>query len=456
MANKTKEKTAKSLPHSTDAEMAVLGCMMIDKECAVNGLDILDSDCFYHEKHKSIFIGMQNLKKLKREIDVLTVSNVLAENDMLEEIGGNYYVTELVERIPSSANFETYVDILLDKSKRNDFIKQVNQASENAWDEMISTDELIAEHESKIFSINANNVKSAGQSLGNILPSVIERLETVTQTRGAMTGIPTPFETLNDYTCGFQNNDFLILAARPSVGKTTLALQFVKYAAQLNIPVGFLSFEMAPIELSQKLLIMEANVNAHAARAGLLGDEAWKDLVSASSIIADLPIYIEKCSGMTIEQVRAVARRMKRDYDVQFLLLDYMGLVRTKKDYQTDNQRISYISGHCKEIPQELGIPFLGLSQLSRESKKQGRPPRLDDLRDSGSLEQDGDLIMFLHRPHAESYQANNAESRQAYLDVAKQRNGMTGEVQLEFDMQAIKFIERPKDIPVGHYKDQF
>ncbi|MBN2356618.1 replicative DNA helicase [candidate division KSB1 bacterium] len=448
----SKEQTVRMPPQALEAEMATLGSMMIDKHAANVAFEILDESCFHKDAHRRIFIAAGTLNERGEGIDALTVSSELEKMQDLEKVGGYYYLTELVERIPSAANIEQYCHIVLDRALARKLITITNEIQQECYDSTEESYDLIDMAEKKIFSLSERRNRKEFTPLKDILGETFNVIESYHHRLDGITGVPTGFKELDNLLSGLQNSELIILAARPSVGKTALALNIARNAAQKAIPIGIFSLEMASQQLVMRFLCTEARVDAHLVRTGKLPQEQWGHLSHVSGVLASSPIFIDDTPGMNIMEIRSKARRLKAEHNIGLLIIDYLQLIHGVGRIENRQVEIAQISQALKALSKELAIPILAISQLSRyiESREGGKP-RLSDLRESGAIEQDADVVMFIARSSG-SGPEEPGQDNLAEIIVAKQRNGPTDSVYLLFHKEYLLFTARDtvhKEYPV-------
>ncbi len=433
-------------PHAIEEEMAVLGSILIDKQAVNKSLEILEVDAFYKDAHQKIFQAIVNLDTVGSHIDYLTVTDELEKMGFLEEVGGAYYITELASRVPSAANVEFYARIVLEKSLIRKLIEVSNEIAGDAYEAKEPAVDLIDEAERKIFALSERKLRKGFVAIEPILHNTFEIVENFSNREGSVTGVATGFHKLDELTSGFQNSDLIILAARPSMGKTALCLNIARNAAVLEpcTAVGVFSLEMSNTQLAMRMLCSEAKVDAHKVRTGKLPADDWEKLSRSVGKLAEAPIYIDDSPALSILEIRAKARRLREEKKIGLLIIDYLQLVRGPKTSESRQIEISMISQSLKALAKELDIPVLALSQLSRavESRNDKRPI-LSDLRESGAIEQDADLVMFIYREDAYSTRTKPPdpdEEGTAEIIVAKQRNGPTDTVKLAFQKDYVLF----------------
>jgi replicative DNA helicase len=437
-------------PQATQVEQSVLGAMLIEREAIPKVIEILPEDSFYSGKHTKIYHAMLGLFERGNPVDLITLSEELKRREELEEIGGAYYLTELTTQVASAANVEYHARIISEKSLVRSLIETMTALIGKAYDPAADAFELLDEAEGDIFKISDTQLRRSALSMNEVLKDTLTRLESIHGREGGVTGVPSGFSRLDQMTGGWQNSDLIIIAARPSMGKTALALAAARNAAlhgENPTGVAIFSLEMSAQQLAQRLLTSEARVDAQAARTGRLRDEDWPQLARAAGRLSAAPIYIDDTPGLTVLELRAKCRRLKAEHDIGLVILDYMQLMHgtgTNKNANRE-QEIAHISRSLKSLAKELDIPVLALSQLSRAVETRGgdKRPQLSDLRESGSIEQDADVVAFIYR--AERYgitvdEHGNSTEGLAEIIVGKQRNGPIGDVTLAFTSKHARF----------------
>jgi replicative DNA helicase len=429
-------------PQSLDSEKAVLGSIMLRPGALFDVSDVLIPDCFYADKHRIIFQTMLELSTKNEPIDILSLSTKLSEKRQLESIGGSQYLTVLISSVPSSTNAKHYADIVNKKYMLRMLIEAADHISEIGFsDSEEQLDELLDEAEKKLFGITGSSKTQKFTTIKKTLSETWEQLEKLHESKGELRGVPTGFPDLDNMLAGLQNSDLIILAARPSVGKTTLALDIARNAAtKYGVPVGIFSLEMSSHQLATRLLSAESRVNAWALRTGKnLRDTDFALIRDTLDKLSKAPIYIDDQAGNSISKMRAAARRLKSEHGLGLIVVDYLQLMATSKNFDSMVNQVTEISRSLKQLARELNVPVLALSQLSRAVESRGGKPRLSDLRDSGSIEQDADVVMFIHREDKgkdESEKTNIAE-----ILIEKHRNGPVGKVDLYFDEKTTTFL---------------
>ncbi|MBN1541881.1 replicative DNA helicase [candidate division KSB1 bacterium] len=440
MADETVE-TKRIPPQALEAEMAVLGAMMLDKQAAGTVFEILDESCFYREAHRKIFLAGSALYQRNEPVDILTLASELQKNQELQAVGGEYYLTELVERIPSAANAENYCRIVLDRSLVRKLIDVTTKVQQACYEGGATAVDLLDEAEKEIFSLAQKQERKDFIDIKSVLHDTMETYQGYHELKSGITGIGSGFRQLDQMLSGMQRSELIILAARPSMGKTALALNIAINAAKAGSAVGIFSLEMSNIQLAMRLLCSEARINSHLARTGRLPDSEWMRLSMVAGTLANIKVFIDDSPGLNIMEIRSKARRLAFEHNIELLVVDYLQLLHGVGRYESRQIEIASISQSLKSLAKELKIPVLALSQLSRAVESRGgeRRPMLSDLRESGAIEQDADVVMFIYRPSAygpvDSDQENLAE-----IIVAKQRNGPVGTVNLNFMRDYVLF----------------
>ncbi len=425
-------------PHDLDAERAVLGSMLINKDAVGKAVELLKPDDFYRGVHQEIFAVMVDLFARNEPVDVLTVATELTRKNKLEEIGGNYYLTQLGNSVPSAANVEYHARIVLEKSLFRKLIAISTSIISEAYDASERATDLIDKAEQRIFSLSERGLRKSFEHIHPILKKTFDTIEGFHQRKGQVTGVPTGFTQLDELTSGFQPSDLIIVAGRPSMGKTAFCLNIARNAAvDYNVGVGIFSLEMASYQLAMRLLCSEARVDAHKVRTGALEESKWQRLSRAAGRLYSAPIFIDDTPGISILELRAKARRLVAEHKIGMIIIDYLQLIRGPRA-ESRQQEISMISQSLKALAKELDIPVVALSQLSRAVEaRTDRRPMLSDLRESGAIEQDADVVMFVYREDAYGQTENEGV---AEIIIGKQRNGPTGTVYLSFQKKYVRF----------------
>jgi len=437
-------------PQAIPLEEAVLGAIMLDKEALPVVLDILRSDSFYLDSHKSIYKAMLRLFEKSQPIDLLTVTEELRKGGDLESAGGPAYIVELTNKVASAANIEYHARIISQKYIQRELITVSTKVIKDAFEDTTDVFQLLDDAEQGLFSIAQQNMSRGYESMSSLSGKMLKQLEELKNQEGGLTGVPTGFTELDRLTSGFQSSDLIILAARPGMGKTAFTLSLAKNAAvDFEKPIAFFSLEMSSLQLAQRIISMEAEISGMKMRSGQLEDYEWQQLHSAIERIGEAPIYIDDTPGINIFELRAKCRRLKMQHDIQMIVIDYLQLMSGGGESQKGNreQEVSAISRALKGLAKELHVPVIALSQLSRAVEQRGgtKRPQLSDLRESGSIEQDADIVSFIYRP--EYYQILEDEEGQSLKDVAeiivaKHRHGALKTVKLRFTPEYARFSD--------------
>jgi replicative DNA helicase len=421
-------------PHNIEAEQAILGAILINNDAMNQILDILSPDDFYREAHMSIYEGMVNLYNNSEPIDIITLSRFLSSKNLLETVGGADYLASMVEAVSTSAGVAHHAQIVKDLSVRRKLISQCSAISESCFQKWEDTENLLELAEQSIFDIAEEQVKEGFASLNQVIKGSFKKLESTAAFDGFVTGVPTDFKEFDRYTAGLQPSDLIIVAGRPSMGKTALALNIGYNAAKrTGKGVAVFSLEMSKQQLGIRMLGFDAGINATKLRTGFLKDKEWERLTDAANRLSELPIFIDDSSAISVLEMKAKCRRLKKSHDLALVIVDYLQLIQGRRSAESRQLEISEISRMLKALAKDLNVPVMALSQLNR--KVEDRPnkrPQLADLRESGAIEQDADVIAFIYRD--ELYHPDSEENRNiAEIILAKQRNGPTGYFKLTF-----------------------
>ena len=428
-------------PQNIEAEMAVLGSMLIDEEAIAQAIEILNTGCFYKDSHRRIFDCILNLFNQNKAVDIITICDELKKQGALEQVDGPGYVASLVNTVPTSANIVHYASIVREKATLRALISNSTRIISDAYNVEGNVGQVLDNAERLIFEIRdhpgrANSVIP----IKEIIKDTIETIDKLYQKKAHVTGIPTGFVDFDIKTAGLQPSDLLIVAGRPSMGKSAFAIGIVEYASIVEkTPVAFFSLEMSKEQLVQRLLCSHARVDAHKVRTGFLSVSDWPKLTAAAGKLSDAPIYIDDTPAISAMELRAKARRLKAHYGIKLLVLDYLQLMRGSSKIENRQQEISDISRSLKALARELAIPVIAISQLSRavESRSDHRP-QLSDLRESGAIEQDADVVVLLLRE--EYYNPSEENKGITEINIAKQRNGPVGAFNLAFIREYTRF----------------
>ncbi len=434
-------------PQNVDAEKSLLGALFIDKEAINKVVDFLSADDFYNRNHQIIYEAAMRLFERSEPIDLLSLSNKLAEMGKLEEVGGLGYLTSLANSVPTSAHIATYARIVQRKKTLRNLIDAANHIIGLGYREEDDVENLLDEAEQRLFTVSQKTFSQQFSPISGGLEAAMERISN--QDSGALRGHATKHRKLDEMLGGFQKSDLIILAARPSVGKTAFAIDLALRAAEQSIPVGIFSLEMSNDQIVDRFIASRSGVSLWKLRTGKLSHEGMgNDFLRITNAISDLksmPIYVDDASLLNVLQMRAMARRLQAEKGLGILIVDYLQLMASRKNYDSPVQQVTEISRGLKGLAKELNIPIIALSQLSRAvENRDGHRPKLSDLRDSGSIEQDADVVMFIHRDDKINFQQaqDQGKANLAQLIIAKHRNGPTGEVEFHIDPDSLRFLE--------------
>ncbi len=421
-------------PHSNDAEISVLGALLLDKNAIVAVADILSPHFFYDERHSEIYKAIVELYSERVPIDLLTVSERLKKHKSLKKIGNSSYLAELVNIVPTASHVAEYAKIVRDQATKRALMSAASRLVDLSLDEGLSAPELLDKAESEVFALTQKHLTNSFVSIRTALADSFDRLDELHKSSEGLRGVPSGFQDLDNLTSGFQKSNLIILAARPGIGKTSFALNIAQHVAVENKrPVAIFSLEMSKEELVDRLLVSQADIDAWKLKTGKLSEDEFTKLSIAMGELADTPIYIDDTPGMSVLEMRTKARRLQVEHGVELIIIDYLQLARSR-DLENRVQEVAEVSQGFKNIARELKVPVISLSQLSRAVEQRGtRRPQLADLRDSGSIEQDADVVMFLWKEEEDNQE-------KAVLDIAKHRNGPLGTIKLHFKGDRIKF----------------
>jgi replicative DNA helicase len=416
-------------PQQIEAEQSLLGGIMVDSLGLPSALEVLKGDEFYKESHRLIFTAIQDLFERNEPVDILTVTNILEERKQLESVGGASYIAALTDAMPTSSNVAAYAKIINEKAVMRRLIQSANEIISFAYGGGKSSEEVLDSAEAAIFSIAERKIRNSYFPLKEVIKKNIETIERYQEYRETVTGVPSGYKELDKLTAGFQKSDLIIIAARPSMGKTALGLCIARNAAkESGVPVGFFSLEMSKEQLAMRLLCSEARVDSHKIRSGFLSRQECGKLLQAAGLFMDVPIYIDDTPSISPLELRAKARSIMSDQGLGLVIVDYLQLMRGRETAERREQEISEISRSLKGLAKELDIPVIAIAQLNRKvEERTDKRPLLSDLRESGAIEQDADVIAFIYR---DEIYAKNAckEPGVAEIIIGKQRNGPSGE----------------------------
>lgn len=436
-------------PQDIVAEKSLLGAIMLDENVLPEVVTVLKISDFYDENHRIIFEAMSNLYDSHKPIDLLTLTNELKSLKKLKQIGGAAYLTELSNFVPAASHAKAYADIIRKASTQRRLIKAGSEIINKAYEDGAEVDELVGKAEQELFEVSDNIVRSDYRPMGELLNDAFERIETLQKNKGALRGLKTGFRDIDKKTAGLQKGDLVIIGARPAMGKTTFAQNLAYNIASINNKgVLFFSMEMAANEIIERMISDVSGVNNWNIRTGNVSDDEFAKIGDAMAEMAEIPIYIDDTSSMTIMELRNKARRAAHDHDIGLIIIDYLQLLDGSDRYKGQRvQEVTEISRGLKILARELNVPVVALAQLSRNVTGRENPrPILSDLRESGSIEQDADLVMFLHRP--DYYKQNDDNYEETHITeviIAKHRHGETGKVELYFHPELLRFMSLDK-----------
>ena len=437
-------------PHNLDAEVATLGAVLLDAPAITRVVDYVRPSDFYRQAHGRIFEAVLALWDRGESIDLITLTNELQASGQLERVGGASYISSLTTAVPTSANVEYYAQIVQQTSLRRRLITLSAEITESCFDDTIPTRQVIEEAERRIFELAETNQTQGFQAAKEVVKRTVDAIEKLYHNQDDYTGVPTGFHALDNMTSGFQNSEFIIIGARPSVGKTAFALSMAaNISIGRKIPVGFFTLEMSDMALMQRLIASEARIASQVIRTGMLRTADFANLTNAASRIYDAPLWISDTPGMRLLDLRAQARRMVGQHGVRIIFVDYLTLITNENNELARHEQIAEISRSLKALARELEIPVIALSQVSRDTE--GKRPLLSNIRESGSIEQDADVVLFLHRDrNVERDTTETLTVVETELIVAKQRNGPVGTIQIAFVPRYTKFDNLADDMQEG------
>jgi len=451
-------------PQALDVEQAVLCGMLLDKEAIARAIENIDETYFYRDSHRLIYLAVIELFDNHQAVDLYTLTESLKKRGSLDDAGGPYYLAEIANAVPSSANIEYHINIIKEKAIARNLITVCNEVISESYEQSKNAEELLDKAERAIFEISEKRTRKGFESVNPLLHTTFERIEELYHTsRTGVTGIPSGFKKLDEFTAGFQKSEFIVLAGRPSMGKTAYALNIARYAAvEHKIPVGLFSLEMAAEALVLRLLCTEAMVNQTSVRTGKLSADELKRLSEHVGVLGEAPLYIDDSPGLNVLQLRSKARRLVAEKEIQMFIVDYLQLMESPRE-DNRQQEITKISRSLKSLAKELDVPVIALSQLSRavETRDKSHRPQLSDLRESGAIEQDADVVLFVYRPEYYNIKEFEDTKEPTYnkceIIIGKQRNGPTGSVKLNFLKEFGKFSDPTPFTEEGVYSpDEF
>ena len=448
-------------PQARELEVAVLGALMLEKDAYSIVSEILKPECFYEKAHEKIFSAIVDLAVSQRPVDMLTVTEQLRRRGELEDVGGPVYIAQLTSQVASSAHIEYHARIIAQKYLARELISFAAQVENSAFDETIDVDDLMQEAEGKLFEISQRNVKKDVTQINPVIKDALEMLERAANQKEGLSGLRTGFGGLDRITSGWQDSDLVIIAARPAMGKTAFVLSMAKnMAVDFNIPVALFSLEMSNVQLVNRLIVNVCEIPGEKIKSGRLEGYEWQQLDFKIKELYDAPIYIDDTPSLSVFELRTKARRLVREHGIKCIIIDYLQLMNASgMNFGRREQEVSMISRSLKGLAKELNIPIIALSQLNRgvEARQgvEGKRPQLADLRESGAIEQDADMVCFIHRP--EYYKITEDERGNSLIGlaeiiIAKHRNGATGDVRLRFKSEYAKFMNIEDDMPVREF----
>ncbi|MGE5894680.1 MAG: replicative DNA helicase [bacterium] len=434
----------KTPPSNVEAEQAVLGAILLEKEAINKALELITPDDFYQWSHRTIFSSMIDLYEKNEPIDLVTITSSLRDKGLIDKVGGASYISSLVNQVHTAANIRYHSKIIKEKSLLRNLIESASQIMARVYEAEGDPEELVDYAERMIFDISEKRINVSFTQLKSLLGDTFKTIEDLYKKKYAITGVPSGFKDLDDLTTGFQPGDLVVIGGRPSMGKTAFGLNIAQHVAlNAKIPVAIFSLEMSKKQLAIRMLCSEAMVDSNKIRKGFIGKEDWPRLTTAAGKLGEAPIFIDDSSSTSVLEMRAKARRLKKEHGLGLVLIDYLQLMRGRGNFERREQEISDISRSLKALAKELELPVIALSQLNRGVELRRPPiPNLADLRESGAIEQDADVILFLYRD--EFYNRERSEKRGvADIFIAKQRNGPTGLVELAFIANCTRFADK-------------
>ncbi|MBA7547766.1 Replicative DNA helicase [subsurface metagenome] len=427
-------------PQNISAEQAALGSMLLQEDAILHGVDILRPEDFYKKSHQIIFKCILELFEKSRGVDLVTLTEELNRINLLEEIGGVTYLTNLINSVPTAANIEYYIKIIEEKSILRNLINNATKIISMGYEEKEDAKVLLDKAEHLVFEVSQRNIRQSFIPIKELITDSYEKIEDLYHREEFITGVSSGFDEFDEITTGFQPSEFIVIAGRPAMGKTAFCMSIAQYASiSKNTPVAIFSLEMSKSQLVQRMLCSEARIDAHSLRKGRLTESDWPTLSMAAGRLASAPIFIDDTAGITCLEIKAKARRLKAQHNLSLVIIDYLQLIQSSGRIENRQQEITEISRSLKGLAKELNVPVIAVSQLSRAVEQRiERRPRLSDLRESGAIEQDADLVVFIYRE--EYYKPKTEKKGIAEVIISKQRNGPTGKVELTFVKEYAKF----------------
>ena len=441
-------------PQAIELEETVLGAIMLEKDALIGVLDLLKPESFYKESHQKIYSALMNLSLEEKPIDILTVTEELKKQKQLESVGGAFYITQLTSRVSSAAHIEYHARIIAQKYIQRELIRISTEIQNRSYDESSDVDDLLDFSETELFNIAEGNIKKETVKINVLIKEAINQIEESSKREDNLSGVPSGFTRIDRITSGWQKSDLVIIAARPSMGKTAFVLSMTRnIAVEHKRPVAVFSLEMSSIQLVNRLIVSETKLPSDRIRNGKLHDYEWEQLEIKIKNLVDAPIFIDDTPAISIYELRAKCRRLKRQHNIELIIIDYLQLMTGTTDTRGNReQEVSTISRSLKAISKELNVPVIALSQLNRAVETRGgtKRPQLSDLRESGAIEQDADMVLFIHRPEYYGFyedEDGNSNIGVAEIIISKHRNGPVGEVKLKFHSESANFTELEDDL---------
>ncbi len=440
-------------PQAVDIEEAVIGAVMLEKDAIIEILDILKPESFYKDAHQKIFQACADLSSQQKAIDLYTVTEELRSKGLLDEVGGPLYLTQLTSRVVSAAHVEYHAKIIAQKFIQRELIRASSDIQEKAFDNTVDVDDLLDYSEAALFKIAEGNIKKESAKINAVIKEALRQIEQAGKNESHLSGVPSGYTKMDRITNGWQRSDLIIIAARPSMGKTAFVLSMTRnMAVEHKRGVAIFSLEMSSVQLVNRLIVGETQLSSDKIRTGRLEDYEWQQLETKIKDLVDSPIYIDDTPGISIFELRAKCRRLKRQYDIDMIIIDYLQLMAGPPETRGNReQEVSTISRSLKILAKELNVPVIALSQLNRsvEMRSGNKRPQLSDLRESGAIEQDADMVLFIHRPEKYGFledEEGNSLIGLAEIIIAKHRNGGLDDVRLKFEAEFAKFSDLDGD----------
>ena len=431
-------------PQNLEAEQSVLGAVLLDNNALYTAFELITQDDFYKDSNRKIFVAMTELLEKNEPIDIITLTDHLRKKDDLDTVGGTQYLTSLVSMIPTSANVRFHSKIVREKSMVRGLLRSVTDIARNVYETEQDAEELIDYAEKTIFDLSEKRISPSFSVLKDVIKDSFQMIEQLYDKKQTVTGVPSGFKELDELTTGLQKSDLIIIGGRPSMGKTAFSLNIAQHVGvNMKEPVAVFSLEMSKEQLAFRMLCSEAMVDSNNIRKGFIKKDDWHKLTNAAGKLADSPIFIDDSSAISVLEMRAKARRLKVEHGLSLIIVDYLQLMRGRGSAERREQEISEISRSLKGLAKELRVPVIALSQLNRgvETRTGTKRPTLADLRESGAIEQDADVIIFLYRDEVYNKDSNENKGR-AEIIVSKQRNGPTGTINLSFISHCTRFVD--------------